>query len=135
MLNAAAVHACGLDEVATRRSTGAGIAHNKFFLLLQRGGEDVQGTLRPVAVWTGSTNITVSGIFGHANVGQAWVREKKTQTHKAHINRGEQNHQSAMIEGETESIVGLGESGTSHQSTTQCVKTRYESVRGPAEAT
>ena len=77
MLNAAAVHACGLDEVATRRSTGAGIAHNKFFLLLQRGGEDVQGTLRPVAVWTGSTNITVSGIFGHANVGQAWVREKK----------------------------------------------------------
>ena len=37
------------------------IAHNKFLVLLRDG--------RPLQVWTGSTNITEGGIFGHANVG------------------------------------------------------------------
>ena len=38
-------------------------SHNKFIVLL----EDQQ----PRAVWTGSTNITRGGIFGHSNVGHA----------------------------------------------------------------
>jgi hypothetical protein len=38
-----------------------GIRHNKFIVLVHR---DV-----PVAVWTGSTNISAGGIFGHSNVG------------------------------------------------------------------
>ena len=37
------------------------IAHNKFVVLLRDGV--------PEQVWTGSTNITEGGIFGHANVG------------------------------------------------------------------
>jgi phosphatidylserine/phosphatidylglycerophosphate/cardiolipin synthase-like enzyme len=37
------------------------IAHNKFIVLLKDG--------EPVSVWTGSTNITENGIFGHLNVG------------------------------------------------------------------
>lgn len=37
------------------------IAHNKFIVLLRDG--------KPLAVWTGSTNVTEGGIFGHANVG------------------------------------------------------------------
>lgn len=37
------------------------IAHNKFVVLLK---DD-----RPIEVWTGSTNVTTNGIFGHLNVG------------------------------------------------------------------
>jgi phosphatidylserine/phosphatidylglycerophosphate/cardiolipin synthase-like enzyme len=37
--------------------------HNKFIVLLDRN--------KPVAVWTGSTNFTKGGIFGHSNVGHA----------------------------------------------------------------
>ncbi|VIO79234.1 phospholipase D-like domain-containing protein [Bradyrhizobium ivorense] len=37
------------------------IAHNKFIVLLENG--------RPISVWTGSTNVTTNGIFGHLNVG------------------------------------------------------------------
>lgn len=40
-----------------------GIRHNKFVVLIHKG--------EPVAVWTGSTNISAGGIFGHSNVGHA----------------------------------------------------------------
>jgi phosphatidylserine/phosphatidylglycerophosphate/cardiolipin synthase-like enzyme len=41
--------------------TNGTIMHNKFFILSQNG--------EPKAVWTGSTNLTENGIFGHSNVG------------------------------------------------------------------
>jgi len=44
------------------------ISHNKFIILLK---DD-----QPIAVWTGSTNFSESGIFGHANVGHL-IRDKK----------------------------------------------------------
>jgi phosphatidylserine/phosphatidylglycerophosphate/cardiolipin synthase-like enzyme len=57
-----ALTANGLASDATpRTSNPAYIAHNKFIVLL----EDE----KPVAVWTGSTNFTESGIFGQSNVG------------------------------------------------------------------
>jgi len=37
------------------------ISHNKFIVLLKDE--------KPIEVWTGSTNVTKGGIFGHANVG------------------------------------------------------------------
>jgi len=37
-------------------------AHNKFFVLLEKNDT-------PVSVWTGSTNISEKGIFGHCNTG------------------------------------------------------------------
>lgn len=43
------------------RTVSEGIRHNKFVVLLE---EDA-----PVAVWTGSTNISEGGIFGQSNVG------------------------------------------------------------------
>jgi phosphatidylserine/phosphatidylglycerophosphate/cardiolipin synthase-like enzyme len=58
--NAAAIKAAGLSDAATKR-TKVSIAHNKFIVLLRDS--------KPVAVWTGSTNLTEGGIFGHANVG------------------------------------------------------------------
>jgi phosphatidylserine/phosphatidylglycerophosphate/cardiolipin synthase-like enzyme len=61
--NRAAVAAVGLDDVVTWRTAPnkSALQHNKF-LVLTRGGQ-------PVAVWTGSTNITQGGVFGHLNVG------------------------------------------------------------------
>jgi phosphatidylserine/phosphatidylglycerophosphate/cardiolipin synthase-like enzyme len=77
----------GLDAktVSTpRTATPNAIAHNKFIVLLREN--------EPVAVWTGSTNFTESGIFGQSNVGHIvrdpdvaalylkyWLRLKKNQ--------------------------------------------------------
>lgn len=58
----------GLTDVATPRTKDPRyISHNKFIILLKNQ--------EPIAVWTGSTNFSESGIFGHANVGHI-VRDK-----------------------------------------------------------
>jgi phosphatidylserine/phosphatidylglycerophosphate/cardiolipin synthase-like enzyme len=60
--NLEAIVATEIVSLTTRR-TNTKIAHNKFIVLLD-------GT-NPVAVWTGSTNLTEGGIFGHSNLGHA----------------------------------------------------------------
>lgn len=67
--NEAVIAHSGLAErnCAFPRRTSTGIRHNKFMILFK--GDD------PVAVWTGSTNISDGGIFGHSNVGHiVWDR-------------------------------------------------------------
>jgi phosphatidylserine/phosphatidylglycerophosphate/cardiolipin synthase-like enzyme len=60
--NLAAIAAAGIaDLVIERTSNKSYIAHNKFVVLLRAG--------QPVSVWTGSTNLTEGGVFGHSNVG------------------------------------------------------------------
>jgi phosphatidylserine/phosphatidylglycerophosphate/cardiolipin synthase-like enzyme len=53
----------GLDQAdaVVPRTVSEGIRHNKFIVLLDSG--------KPIAVLTGSTNISAGGIFGHSNVG------------------------------------------------------------------
>jgi len=58
--NLAAIEKAGIGAICPAR-TKTTIAHNKFIVLLHDG--------KPVQVWTGSTNVTEGGIFGHANVG------------------------------------------------------------------
>lgn len=58
--NAAAIKKAGLGKHCIPRTRGK-IMHNKFVVLLKND--------KPIAVWTGSTNATVNGIFGHLNVG------------------------------------------------------------------
>jgi phosphatidylserine/phosphatidylglycerophosphate/cardiolipin synthase-like enzyme len=48
-------------DIQIPRTVSEGLRHNKFVVLLKDGD--------PVAVWTGSTNISPGGIFGHSNVG------------------------------------------------------------------
>jgi hypothetical protein len=60
--NLAAIKKAKIHDFSTAR-TKTTIAHNKFVVLLK---DD-----KPVAVWSGSTNVTEGGIFGHANVGHA----------------------------------------------------------------
>lgn len=61
--NRATIRHAGLDEndAVIPRTVSEGIRHNKFIVLLK---DD-----KPIAVWTGSTNISDGGIFGHSNVG------------------------------------------------------------------
>jgi phosphatidylserine/phosphatidylglycerophosphate/cardiolipin synthase-like enzyme len=61
--NLAAITTAGLDPYVIRREHSTAIAHNKFLVASRDGA--------PVAVWTGSTNITEGGIFGHSNLGHA----------------------------------------------------------------
>lgn len=68
--NEATIAAAGLDDysAAIPRTVSEGIRHNKFIVLLK--GDT------PIAVWTGSTNISAGGIFGHSNVGHVVWDEK-----------------------------------------------------------
>ena len=58
--NRAAIRTARIKSVCKGRANGK-LMHNKFFVLSQ-------GTTAK-AVWTGSTNLTENGIFGHSNVG------------------------------------------------------------------
>jgi phospholipase D-like protein len=53
----------GLSKVCAPRKLGGAQKHNKFIVLLKNGA--------PIEVWTGSTNISDGGIFGHSNVGHS----------------------------------------------------------------
>jgi phosphatidylserine/phosphatidylglycerophosphate/cardiolipin synthase-like enzyme len=56
-----AAAAAGLTALMTPRRTNSAISHNKFLVVLHEG--------TPLAVWTGSTNLTWGGLFGQSNVG------------------------------------------------------------------
>lgn len=65
--NESTIEKSGLNEpdVIFPRTVSEGIRHNKFIVLLEKKGNKE----KPVGVWTGSTNISDGGIFGHSNVG------------------------------------------------------------------
>lgn len=58
--NREAIAAAQIESLCKGRKNGK-LMHNKFFVLSQNG--------QPKAVWTGSTNLTENGIFGHSNLG------------------------------------------------------------------
>ena len=58
--NEIAIQAANLTAVCIPRTVGK-IMHNKFMVLSKNGV--------PISVWTGSTNLTENGIFGHSNLG------------------------------------------------------------------
>jgi phosphatidylserine/phosphatidylglycerophosphate/cardiolipin synthase-like enzyme len=60
--NEAAIEDAGIEALTKKRTRGK-IMHNKFLVLTK----DKQ----PIAVWTGSTNFTENGLFGHLNCGHA----------------------------------------------------------------
>ncbi|MCA1593877.1 MAG: phospholipase D-like domain-containing protein [Acidobacteria bacterium] len=67
--NRKAIDEAGIEAITIPREANSSyISHNKFIVLLR---DD-----KPIQVWTGSTNITQGGIFGHSNVGHI-VRDSK----------------------------------------------------------
>ncbi|HKE57900.1 MAG TPA: hypothetical protein VKB46_14405 [Pyrinomonadaceae bacterium] len=66
--NEAMIAKARIKRLCKPQKSRAGIRHNKFIVLIHKG--------KPVAVWTGSTNISAGGIFGHSNVGhEVWDQE------------------------------------------------------------
>ncbi len=61
--NEAMIAKADIKGICKPQKSRTGIRHNKFIVLIHRD--------KPVAVWTGSTNISAGGIFGHSNVGHA----------------------------------------------------------------
>jgi len=61
--NEAMIAKAGIKGICKPQKSRAGIRHNKFIVLIHKD--------KPVAVWTGSTNISAGGIFGHSNLGHA----------------------------------------------------------------
>jgi phosphatidylserine/phosphatidylglycerophosphate/cardiolipin synthase-like enzyme len=61
--NEAMIKKARIKGLCTPQKSRGGIRHNKFIVLIHKD--------KPVAVWTGSTNISAGGIFGHSNVGHA----------------------------------------------------------------
>jgi phosphatidylserine/phosphatidylglycerophosphate/cardiolipin synthase-like enzyme len=60
-VNEAMIAKANIKTICKPQKSRGGIRHNKFIVLIRK---DV-----PIAVWTGSTNISAGGIFGHSNVG------------------------------------------------------------------
>jgi phosphatidylserine/phosphatidylglycerophosphate/cardiolipin synthase-like enzyme len=67
--NRNAIAAAKAKNLCLSRSNGK-LMHNKFFVLSRPGNPG-----KPEAVWTGSTNLTENGIFGHSNLGHI-VRDR-----------------------------------------------------------
>jgi phosphatidylserine/phosphatidylglycerophosphate/cardiolipin synthase-like enzyme len=66
--NEAMIAEAKIKRLCKPQKSRAGIRHNKFIVLIHMD--------KPVAVWTGSTNISAGGIFGHSNVGhEVWDEE------------------------------------------------------------
>jgi phosphatidylserine/phosphatidylglycerophosphate/cardiolipin synthase-like enzyme len=61
--NEKTIAAAHIKSLCKPQKSRAGIRHNKFIVLIHKD--------KPIAVWTGSTNISAGGIFGHSNVGHA----------------------------------------------------------------
>lgn len=64
--NEEALAGSGLEPFTKARIHSGGFAHNKFFVLRQAG--------QSTQVWTGSTNLSENGIYGHSNNAH-WVRD------------------------------------------------------------
>jgi phosphatidylserine/phosphatidylglycerophosphate/cardiolipin synthase-like enzyme len=93
-----ALAANGLSDGATPRTSNAAyISHNKFIVLLHNG--------KPVSVWTGSTNFTESGVFGHSNVGHIVADDEIAKAYLKYWERLQKDPKVADIrrENETES--------------------------------
>lgn len=71
--NRAAIAAAGLGAVSDERTRPKSyISHNKFMVKLHHG--------EPVSVWTGGTNFSEGGIYGHSNVAHV-VEEPAVAAH------------------------------------------------------
>jgi phosphatidylserine/phosphatidylglycerophosphate/cardiolipin synthase-like enzyme len=66
--NKTMISRAGLDMCIKTLRTKPNQPHNKFMVLCENG--------KPTQVWTGSTNITLAGIFGQSNTGH-WIVDDK----------------------------------------------------------
>jgi phosphatidylserine/phosphatidylglycerophosphate/cardiolipin synthase-like enzyme len=101
----AALSAAGLGEgiVRARKASPSAISHNKFIILLRDG--------EPVQVWTGSTNISKGGIFGHSNVGHVVRDPGVAKLFLYYWKELNEDPQADVLRGKDEALTPLDASG------------------------
>lgn len=85
--NEAAIAAAKIKGLTKARTAGK-LMHNKFLVLTRKG--------QPVAVWTGSTNWTENGIFGHFNCGHIVEDQALTAAYHAYWSELCENNESKV---------------------------------------
>jgi phosphatidylserine/phosphatidylglycerophosphate/cardiolipin synthase-like enzyme len=76
--NREAIDEAKIKSLCRGRTNGT-LMHNKFFVLSQDG--------TPKAVWTGSTNLTENGIYGHSNLGHIVEDERVARAFRDYWDR------------------------------------------------
>ncbi len=107
--NIAAMQAKGLDAVSFQRTQPKSyISHNKFIVKLHN---DI-----PQSVWTGGTNFTEGGIFGHSNVAHVVEDQQVAQQFLDYWQVLAQDPTSSVLKDSVESLtplpIGIPPSGT-----------------------
>jgi hypothetical protein len=110
----------GLDQydAVVPRTVSEGLRHNKFVILLK---DDV-----PIAVWTGSTNISEGGIFGHSNVGHIVWDETVAQAYLDYWQRLADNLTPTRIRGPNQTHSPLPQGRPPRNSVTPVFSARDE---------
>ncbi|MBG9390608.1 phospholipase D-like domain-containing protein [Caenimonas aquaedulcis] len=108
--NIQAVEDNGLKQICKQRTAGASyISHNKFIVKLEHD--------EPVEVWTGGTNFSENGIFGHSNVAHVVQDKDIAGAYLAYWTALHKDPEMAAIkdkaETESPSITGKPPKGTS----------------------
>jgi hypothetical protein len=83
-------------EMLTPRSKVSNISHNKFIILLKNNN--------PIAVWTGSTNITEKGIFGQCNTAHIIKNENIAQKYFEYWKCLKSDPEQAIVKNKTSEI-------------------------------
>ncbi|MDP3912335.1 MAG: phospholipase D-like domain-containing protein [Bacteroidota bacterium] len=88
---------CGLvDHCIPRKEGKSYISHNKFIVKLEN---DI-----PISVWTGGTNFSVGGIFGHSNVAHVIEEKETAMKFLEYWNELSQDKKTAVIKNDVERI-------------------------------
>jgi len=97
IVNEAAVANAGLDNICAKRTRPKTyISHNKFIVKLLDGD--------PVSVWTGGTNFSKGGIFGHSNVAHVVQEEEVAKVFLDYWNELWNDPESTQLKNKVEEI-------------------------------
>ncbi len=109
--NLAAIHAFGLEPICIARTQPKSyISHNKFIVKLEDG--------RPISVWTGGTNFSEGGIFGHSNVAHVIEKQDIASQYLEYWNALSSDPDSSDLKAEVERITPLPETALPPSGTT-----------------
>lgn len=99
--NEIAIQNAGLEDYCIPRQEGKSyISHNKFMIKLDKKG-------KPISVWTGGTNFSDGGIFGHSNVAHVIEDVKIAQLYLQYWEALKNDLPVAEIKYETEEISSI----------------------------
>lgn len=99
--NETAIQNVGLGNHCTPRTAGKSyISHNKFMIKLDENGA-------PFSVWTGGTNFSEGGIFGHSNVAHVVEDTEIAKLYLSYWNALKDDLTVAKIKKETEDISSI----------------------------